>query len=361
MTRPAISIALATFNGERHLEPQLRSLAAQSRLPAELVVVDDGSTDATKAMVGDFAKTAPFPVRLYENASRLGYRGNFMHAAGLCEGDLIAFCDQDDIWEPHKLAVMAPLFDDPAVLLAYHNATIVDEDLTPLGELYDAAAGRKSLPPLATHPWRLIKGFTQVFRRSLAQYSALQPSSVDPYWPDESLAHDQWFPFLASVLGSTIRLAEPLAQYRQHAANEHGWTAQSRLEPRPHFLLGAGFIAAAENRVELLKQLAEQAGPEYRPAIEVAVGYYDELARRLSERNSLYQSPSIAVRARTAQSLLRQGAYRAAFRGAHPGRRDATAREMDRARPGAPGFGWTGLLMDISAGVVLGPRAKGLL
>jgi glycosyltransferase involved in cell wall biosynthesis len=341
MTTRGISIALATFNGAAYLEAQLRSLAAQTLLPLELVVTDDGSDDATTAMIGDFARTAPFPVYLHENDARLGYRANFMQAAALCRSDLIAFCDQDDVWEPHKLATMAPLFDEPDTLLAYHNATITDDDGAAIGHLYATSFGVQRMPPLAENPWRLIKGFTQVFRRDLLRYAKLWPQSIDPYWPDECLAHDQWFLFLASVLGNTARAAAPLASYRQHRDNRHGWTPQNYLEPRPHFLLQSGFIAAAANRVELLSRMATAADADERASIMAAIPYYQQLYEWLAERNSVYETSSFAARARTVGALIRQGAYGA-------GR-------------GPTSFGWTGLLMDVCAGVVWGPHAKRLL
>ncbi|HEX8394664.1 MAG TPA: glycosyltransferase, partial [Longimicrobium sp.] len=60
---PRVSVALCTYNGARWLPEQLASLAAQTRLPHELVVCDDRSTDETEAVVRAFAATAPFPVR----------------------------------------------------------------------------------------------------------------------------------------------------------------------------------------------------------------------------------------------------------------------------------------------------------
>jgi glycosyltransferase involved in cell wall biosynthesis len=62
-----ISVALCTYNGERFLPQQLATIASQSRLPDELVVCDDQSTDRTVAIVRDFAATVPYPVRVFEN------------------------------------------------------------------------------------------------------------------------------------------------------------------------------------------------------------------------------------------------------------------------------------------------------
>jgi glycosyltransferase involved in cell wall biosynthesis len=59
-----ISIAMTTYNGERFLEEQLRSLTEQTTLPNELVVCYDGSTDRTPEILAQFAKHASFPVRI---------------------------------------------------------------------------------------------------------------------------------------------------------------------------------------------------------------------------------------------------------------------------------------------------------
>ena len=91
---PSVSVAMATFMGERHLEAQLESLADQTAAPYELVVCDDGSTDGTVARVEAFARRSRFPVRVEVNPSRLGFADNFRRAAARCRGDAIAFCEQ---------------------------------------------------------------------------------------------------------------------------------------------------------------------------------------------------------------------------------------------------------------------------
>src|SRR4029079_17285220 len=91
-------------NGARFLPEQLRSIAAQTRPPDELIVCDDRSTDETAQVIEAFAATAPFPVRLVRNEERLGSTRNFERAVSLCDGSLIALADQDDSWHPEKLA-----------------------------------------------------------------------------------------------------------------------------------------------------------------------------------------------------------------------------------------------------------------
>ena len=86
---PSISIAMATYDGARFVAEQLASFAAQTRLPDELVVTDDGSTDGTLEIVERFAATAPFAVHIHRNPARLGYTLNFSEAVSKCEGEII--------------------------------------------------------------------------------------------------------------------------------------------------------------------------------------------------------------------------------------------------------------------------------
>lgn len=116
-----ISIAMATYNGERFIREQLDSIAQQTLLPVELVVTDDGSNDSTLAIIDDFAKTAPFEVKIVRNEKQLGFADNFLKAASFCVGDFIAFCDQDDVWMVNKLERCMQAFHDNAVVLSVHS------------------------------------------------------------------------------------------------------------------------------------------------------------------------------------------------------------------------------------------------
>src|SRR5216683_3439034 len=103
---------MCTYNGARFLLHQLESIAAQTRLPNELVVCDDRSADESLEIVRSFAKRAPFPVRLEINEKNLGSTKNFEKAIGLCQGEIIALADQDDVWKPRKLAVLEKTLEE---------------------------------------------------------------------------------------------------------------------------------------------------------------------------------------------------------------------------------------------------------
>ena len=99
----AISVAMATYNGARFIGQQLDSFTRQTLLPDELIICDDGSTDSTLNIIGDFSRTAPFPVKVVNNPTRLGFTANFLQGSTDVPGGFIAFSDQDDEWLPPKL------------------------------------------------------------------------------------------------------------------------------------------------------------------------------------------------------------------------------------------------------------------
>jgi len=109
-SKPKLSVAMCTHNGQVHVHHQLSSIAAQSRLPDELVVCDDGSTDQTANIVERFSRDAPFQVRLHVNPHRMGTAQNFANAIRRCEGDLICLADQDDLWHEKKLEQFYQVF-----------------------------------------------------------------------------------------------------------------------------------------------------------------------------------------------------------------------------------------------------------
>ncbi|WP_419815162.1 glycosyltransferase family 2 protein [Glacieibacterium sp.] len=304
-----ISIALATFNGERYLTEQLDSLAAQDHLPAELVICDDQSTDGTAALVAAFAQTAPFPVRFKVNAERLGYRRNFMKAAELCSSALIAFSDQDDVWRADKLSQVVRRFADPAVLLVHHNARLVDGDGKPFGRLReldgtaDTIAGR-----MGASPWMFPQGLTICFRRELLALSELRERSIDFFDERDPLAHDQWLYLMGLVFGSTCYINDTLLDYRQHGSNAYGVlrpdkTRLDRLREKFDKFVDYRRYAASSERLASL--LSEAKGEP----TAIAATLFDQLADLYRRRGQVHAAQSVAARYRAWTQLRRSGGY----------------------------------------------------
>ena len=273
----SVSVAMATYNGERFVREQLESLAAQQHPPSEVVITDDASTDKTVAIAEQCAKHAPFSVAIYRNDERLGFRADFMKAAKLCSSELIAFCDQDDIWSPRKLALCVEPFRDPAALLTYHNATVVTEAGEPFGKL-DHFGSVPISPPLSRYPIKWMQyalGFTEVFRRSILDLSNLWELSSDYADLTAPMGHDHWVFFIASVFGNIAYIDEPLVSYRQHGTNFVGWAGGPTRYNISYLLAG---LAGPARELPALRQVAESCAEMLDLAQETLTGAWHHQA-----------------------------------------------------------------------------------
>ena len=251
-TRTAISVAMCTYNGERYLEAQLDSLAAQTRPPDELVVHDDGSTDATVEIVRVFAARVGFPVRVTINPVRLGSTTNFEKAIAAAGGSIIALCDQDDAWRPDKLARLAAAFETvPEAGCVFSDAHVVGEGLEPLGyRLWDSVRlDRRKQQRMAAGAGldvllrqNFVTGATMALRAELRELVLPIPTG----W-----VHDGWIALLAAAIGTCLPVNEPLVRYRQHGGQQIGGSKRT---------LRQQIAAARTMKAAFFSQLAENYG-----------------------------------------------------------------------------------------------------
>ena len=220
--RGSVSVVMATYNGDRYLRDQLASIRGQDLLPAELVIGDDGSTDATHEILEEFRTTAPFPVSIERNAQRLGVGENFLQTAARATTTYLAFADQDDVWFPTKLRRCLAVLDAQGTpTLVTHSSHLVDERLR-----------RRLRPSQITryprtyttriHRYRgfglpMRQGFAMVFDASLLSI-AQQPRPQSQFAAGPML-QDEWIQFVALGLGQMIELPEVLAWHRLHEAS----------------------------------------------------------------------------------------------------------------------------------------------
>jgi glycosyltransferase involved in cell wall biosynthesis len=218
------SVVMATYNGERHLDEQLASLANQTCLPDELIISDDGSSDRTQEIIQSFVRSSPLHVRLQVNPQRLGYARNFMSAANQAQGDLILFCDHDDIWHPEKIAVVRQAAQASGANLISHDIRVFHE--TPASPEIDSYF--RLLCERGFSPSVCFKGCSLAVRRSF----------LDRFgWPPESssVSHDFWLALLATALGERHYIEQALVSHRIHGRNASGWIASraDRVGTRP--------------------------------------------------------------------------------------------------------------------------------
>lgn len=202
----AVSIALATYNGERYLQEQLESYASQTLLPDELVVCDDASHDGTWSILESFAQAAPFPVRLFSNERNLGFGSNFAQAVELATGDVIFMSDQDDVWLPSKLERVTAAFDVPEVMVVTCDQEIVDEKLNLSGQ-----TSQGLMRSLGARNEMFTIGCCTAIRSALRGVLLPLPPGVD--------SHDTWLALLAKSLDVQRLVPEVLQYHRRHGDN----------------------------------------------------------------------------------------------------------------------------------------------
>jgi glycosyltransferase involved in cell wall biosynthesis len=307
---------MATHNGAKYLAEQLDSIADQTILPLELVISDDASTDETLAIASEFAERSPFPVHLHRNECALRYARNFREAARRCRGDLIAFSDQDDWWRQDRLEKCLARFEDPEVLLVYHNAWLVDDERRRTGTLYDRETEQRALGLQPLGPWNHSYGLVQIFRAELREFDDLWDESLNHITdPQDILTHDQWYFFLAEALGRVEFLDEPLLEYRQHASNQVG-AKQMRPAVTTRLLArlehygdqDLRLAKAAEARSRVLRKIADRV-PAKRDRLISIAECYDVLAERNYRRFRTYSGRGVSRRFRSLVSSLTKGDY----------------------------------------------------
>jgi glycosyltransferase involved in cell wall biosynthesis len=323
------SIAMATYNGEKYLSEQLRSLAEQTELPDELVICDDESNDSTARVVGLFAATAPFPVRFIRNEQRLGYYENFMKAAGLCTSEYIAFCDQDDVWLSEKLAVAHRYIRDTGCTLFQHGFRLID------------AAGN-SIQGQSDHwgiegfgRWGIARGMTQVFERSMLSFAPLRAISIDHFTGTQVMTHDQWILFINSLMGKVVTAQDVLVHYRQHGQNVMGYNKNLELRSnlagtfqinasrwmgkpeayrrkRAYLMTMLGRMAAgARSRSAIIDSLKRVSPNEKLVFLEEDLAYYKKYEKYNEDRLFIYATSSKLERLNKVLSMYFRRSYQA--------------------------------------------------
>ena len=309
---------MATYNGERFLEEQLASIAAQTHGPRELVASDDGSSDGTVALLEEFGNRAPFPVRVVRTDRRRGYADNFLTAATLCADGLIAFCDQDDHWHETKLEICAAAAARTGAAVVAHTGADADEQLRPTGRLLPHARRRTVVPPERMDPWWDWWGYAMVFRRRLLEVA-------DPFrrvesqflQPGNQLDHDDWISFLACSLGAIAFVPERLVLHRRHTDTvTHAPPAQTRVEVAQ--TRGADWHRAHYGRLACLSRERHAfwrdlggrlAGVEAILARRAA-DRYRRCADAYDRRESVYAAQARIRRGRRIGGMMAAGAYR---------------------------------------------------
>ena len=289
-----VSIALCTYNGEQYLREQLESFLNQSRKPDEIIVCDDKSSDGTWNILEQFKKEAPFKVHLIQNKTNLGSTANFAKAIDLCTGEIIFLSDQDDVWLPLKLEVIANVFErDPDVGMVFSNAFVTNENLQPYAEsLWEYVKFDEDMQRLCLQGrlWSAliqrsyVTGATMAFR---GKWKFL----LNPF--PANWVHDEWITILTDLISKIKFVPEKLILYRQHQNQQIG--VEINKKKKSAFVRMRNFIFPDKSRyrykrdIERVKFLIDRI-LEYQSFLREP-GMYNELASKWEYWCTRYNLP----------------------------------------------------------------------
>jgi glycosyltransferase involved in cell wall biosynthesis len=262
MTRPLVSVLIDTYNQEHFLEQAIDSVLAQD-FPAdqmEILVVDDGSTDNTAALVAKFA-----PRIRYLPKKNGGQASAFNTGIPELHGEFIAFLDADDWWAQNKLSAVLDVFQkDPSIGTVGHAYYRCYDDSRPGDDLTEIAAPDKSTRITLSNvegarhadPLRIFFGTSRL---------AVRKAVLDrvPPIPEELIFSADAYVFTVTMaLADSFVLAEPLCFYRLHGENLYSFRNADLAKQRRRYKV-------IKTLVEVLPKAlaAAGAGPEIAPAL----------------------------------------------------------------------------------------------
>lgn len=248
-----ISVAMTTYNGEKYLYEQLMSLFMQSRKANEVIICDDRSNDKTVEILEKFIAENRLENiwKVCVNSFNKGYNKNFLDCADMTTGDIIFFCDQDDIWHKEKINKMVSEFEKNENIKAMScRITTIDEHGNNNNSLFiKSRLGNGKLEKIKFSKQvrdNMSSGLTLAIKRELFDYAK-------PIILENRLCYDLPMGILASATGNYYILWKPLVYHRLHAENTSTpkYTLKLRLKSIDYHIL------SCNRRIRNMKSYAD--------------------------------------------------------------------------------------------------------
>lgn len=203
-----ISVAMATYNGEKYIKEQIDSILVNLKENDELVISDDGSTDNTIEIINSYKDER---IKLIQGP-RDGVKKNFDNAIKECSGKYIFLSDQDDIWEKDKVENVLKAFkDNENCLCVVHDSRVFDSENNEIiiDSFYKFRNSKAGIIK------NIIKnsyiGCCMAFDSSIKKDILPIPNDID--------MHDQWIGILSEIKGKSVFINDKLIKYRRHSDN----------------------------------------------------------------------------------------------------------------------------------------------
>jgi glycosyltransferase involved in cell wall biosynthesis len=244
---------MATYNGERYVSAQIRSILDQSWRRWKLYIRDDSSNDDTSAILSRFAEE--FPDRIFvfpPDQKRLGADGNFSYLLEHVESEYFIFCDQDDVWLPQKIEkslqcmrALEAKHGSETPLLVHTDLRVVDTDLQELDSSvwhyghHDPKCSQRLNRLLVQN---MVFGCSTLINASLKKLAVPIPAGVVQF--------DWWLAQVSVCFGAVDYVSDSTLLYRQHGENSVGanrWDCKYILNKCLHFFDTEALIKALKS------------------------------------------------------------------------------------------------------------------
>lgn len=203
-----MDVLLATFNGEKYLEEQLESLDCQEDVNVRVWANDDGSTDETLTILKRWQRKGL--IKEISKSQGVGSTGAFLRLLSEhSDSEFVAFCDQDDIWEPKKLAIQLLKITNGKPACVTSQRLFIDDSNRIIG---------------ASKKLRISPSFENAMFENIAPGNTLllnnQAINAINRYQDAPIKHyDSWIYLLLTFVGEVEYIHQPLLRYRIHETN----------------------------------------------------------------------------------------------------------------------------------------------
>jgi len=240
-----VSICIATYNGERYLKKQLNSICSQTYENIEIIIQDDCSSDNTIKIIEAYQQK--HPIKLFQNNTNLGYIKNFESLVAKANGEYIALCDQDDIWEKDKIELLVKNIDSASLI--YANSLLIDADDTSLEKTLQEKLKNNfisSQEPLNFLFDNSVSAHAMLFKKELVP-------TIVPF--PQQIYFDAWIAMNAANKQGVRYLNKNLVYYRQHANNTLGNTTKKSISTKTKI---ANKVKKKEKNIHLILSKIEE-------------------------------------------------------------------------------------------------------
>ena len=201
-----VSVCMATYNGAEYIQEQLQSILSQIGLEDEIVISDDGSTDATLEVIKSIGSPC---IRIVQGPRMKSPSKNFENALAHAKGDVIFLCDQDDVWQPNKVAVMLQALKTAACVVS--DCRVVDAQLNVMDPSFYQVVRKHEGRWYNLLVRNCYLGCCMAMRREVLDKALPFPKTVP--------MHDIWLGNVAAFYYSLRFIPDNLMVYRRHGKN----------------------------------------------------------------------------------------------------------------------------------------------